>query len=133
MTGVHVPPFGEDLGSFAGTPTAEKNRHSLKGNHGRVLFLLYNLQVFTSVALFSILISPLNAFPWVLNGLVEAWVSIKRVQQFLKLTELNLGEYYLSQVAVLALWRRRYSFSQAFYGDYLVSKSSDFTNPNPNL
>ena len=41
------------------------------------------------------LISPLNAFPWVLNGLVEAWVSIKRVQAFLSLHELDLAHYYL--------------------------------------
>ena len=74
------------------------------------------------MALFSILISPLNAFPWVLNGLVEAWVSIKRVQQFLKLTELNLGEYYLTQVAVLALLCRSYmySFSWVPFADYIV-------------
>eukprot|EP00051_Salpingoeca_urceolata_P023211 m.390480 g.390480 ORF g.390480 m.390480 type:complete len:821 (+) comp20078_c0_seq3:722-3184(+) len=39
--------------------------------------------VFTSLALFNILIGPLNAFPWVLNGLVEAWVSIRRVEGFL--------------------------------------------------
>ena len=52
------------------------------------------LQVFTSVALFNMLISPLNAFPWVLNGLVEAWVSIKRVQAFLSLEELDLAHYY---------------------------------------
>ncbi|PSN57205.1 hypothetical protein C0J52_05033 [Blattella germanica] len=31
--------------------------------------------VFTSIALLNMLISPLNAFPWVLNGLTEAWVS----------------------------------------------------------
>ncbi len=47
------------------------------------------------MALFSILISPLNAFPWVLNGLVEAWVSAKRVQEFLRLEELDLDRYYL--------------------------------------
>lgn len=35
---------------------------------------------FASVALLNMLIGPLNAFPWVLNGLVEAWVSMKRVQ-----------------------------------------------------
>lgn len=35
---------------------------------------------FTSVALLNMLIGPLNAFPWVLNGLTEAWVSLKRVQ-----------------------------------------------------
>lgn len=50
--------------------------------------------MFTSVALFNMLISPLNAFPWVLNGLVEAWVSIKRVQAFLSLEELDLAHYY---------------------------------------
>lgn len=31
------------------------------------------------------LIGPLNAFPWVVNGLVEAWVSVQRVQQFVDL------------------------------------------------
>lgn len=41
------------------------------------------------------LISPLNAFPWVLNGLVEAWVSLKRVQAFLSLSELDPNEYYM--------------------------------------
>ena len=51
-------------------------------------------QVFTSVALFNILISPLNAFPWVINGLMEAWVSIKRVNSFLQLKELDPKAYY---------------------------------------
>lgn len=36
---------------------------------------------YTSVALLNMLIGPLNAFPWVLNGLIEAWVSVKRVQE----------------------------------------------------
>ena len=40
------------------------------------------------------LISPLNAFPWVINGLVEAYVSLKRVQSFLSLPELSLCHYY---------------------------------------
>lgn len=35
--------------------------------------------LFTSLALFNMLIGPLNAFPWVVNGLVEAWVSHKRI------------------------------------------------------
>lgn len=50
--------------------------------------------MFTSVALFNILISPLNAFPWVINGLMEAWVSTKRVQRFLQLDELDWSKYY---------------------------------------
>lgn len=39
--------------------------------------------IFTSMALLNMLIAPLNAFPWVLNGLTEAWVSLKRIQKML--------------------------------------------------
>lgn len=39
--------------------------------------------VFTTIALLNMLIAPLNAFPWVLNGLTEAWVSVKRIQRIL--------------------------------------------------
>ncbi|XP_003727446.1 multidrug resistance-associated protein 7 [Strongylocentrotus purpuratus] len=54
-------------------------------------------KVFTSLALFSILIGPLNAFPWVLNGVIESWVSIKRVQEFMDLEESDLATYYQSE------------------------------------
>uniref|UniRef100_A0A6P7GXY0 Multidrug resistance-associated protein 7-like n=1 Tax=Diabrotica virgifera virgifera TaxID=50390 RepID=A0A6P7GXY0_DIAVI len=40
------------------------------------------------------LVSPLNAFPWVLNGLTEAWVSLKRIQKLLDLPYMNLNEIY---------------------------------------
>ncbi|XP_063975408.1 ATP-binding cassette sub-family C member 10 isoform X2 [Diachasmimorpha longicaudata] len=50
--------------------------------------------VFTSMALLNMLIGPLNAFPWVLNGLTEAWVSVKRIQRLLDLTDLNISTYY---------------------------------------
>ncbi|XP_069682959.1 ATP-binding cassette sub-family C member 10 [Periplaneta americana] len=50
--------------------------------------------VFTSVALLNMLIGPLNAFPWVLNGLTEAWVSIKRLQRLLELPDMDLANYY---------------------------------------
>ncbi|XP_062527496.1 ATP-binding cassette sub-family C member 10 isoform X2 [Bombyx mori] len=50
--------------------------------------------VFTTVALINMLIAPLNAFPWVLNGLTEAWVSIKRIQKLLDLPDMNSEEYY---------------------------------------
>ena len=53
--------------------------------------------MFTSVSLFAILIGPLNAFPWVINGMVEAWVSVKRVQEFLSLEELDLGSFYVNK------------------------------------
>eukprot|EP00794_Sanderia_malayensis_P019839 gene19839-21781_t len=51
-------------------------------------------KVFTSMSLFTILIGPLNAFPWVINGLMEAWVSVKRINRFLTLHEVNLEDYY---------------------------------------
>ncbi|XP_046472173.1 ATP-binding cassette sub-family C member 10 isoform X1 [Neodiprion pinetum] len=50
--------------------------------------------VFTSMALLNMLIGPLNAFPWVLNGLTEAWVSIKRIQRFMELPDLDPDAYY---------------------------------------
>ena len=40
------------------------------------------------------LISPLNAFPWVINGLVQARVSFRRVQEFLSLDNLSWFSYY---------------------------------------
>ncbi|XP_068230080.1 ATP-binding cassette sub-family C member 10 isoform X2 [Palaemon carinicauda] len=51
-------------------------------------------RVFTAVALFNMLIMPLNAFPWVINGLVEAWVSLKRIERLMKLPEQDLMNYY---------------------------------------
>jgi ABC-type multidrug transport system fused ATPase/permease subunit len=55
--------------------------------HTRIFTLLvknFCFQVFTSIALLNMLIAPLNAFPWVLNGLTEAWVSLKRIQRLLE-------------------------------------------------
>ncbi|OAD58395.1 Multidrug resistance-associated protein 7 [Eufriesea mexicana] len=50
--------------------------------------------VFTSMALLNMLILPLNAFPWVLNGLTEAWVSLKRIQRMLDLPDVDMTSYY---------------------------------------
>ncbi|XP_055853767.1 ATP-binding cassette sub-family C member 10 [Episyrphus balteatus] len=49
---------------------------------------------YTSVALLNMLIGPLNAFPWVLNGLVEAWVSVRRLQELFELPNLDFSSYY---------------------------------------
>ena len=40
-------------------------------------------KVVASLALFNTLILPLNSYPWVLSGAVEAWVSLGRLQSFL--------------------------------------------------
>ncbi|GMH15889.1 hypothetical protein Nepgr_017730 [Nepenthes gracilis] len=49
--------------------------------------------VFTCVALFNTLISPLNSFPWVINGLIDAVISTRRLSRFLACSEhtLKLG------------------------------------------
>lgn len=55
-------------------------------------------KVFTTLALVGMLILPLNAFPWVLNGTLEAKVSLDRIQLFLSLHDQDFGAYY-SQVS----------------------------------
>lgn len=49
---------------------------------------------YTSVALLNLLIGPLNAFPWILNGLMEAFVSLRRVQELVDLDNIDLSSYY---------------------------------------
>ncbi|XP_018013126.1 ATP-binding cassette sub-family C member 10 [Hyalella azteca] len=51
-------------------------------------------RVFTAVALFNMLIMPLNAFPWAINGLVEGFVSNKRIANLLEEVEQDLSQYY---------------------------------------
>ncbi|XP_028265903.1 multidrug resistance-associated protein 7 isoform X2 [Parambassis ranga] len=51
-------------------------------------------KVFTTLALVGMLITPLNAFPWVLNGVLEAKVSLERTQRFFELTNQDLQAYY---------------------------------------
>ncbi|XP_014031660.1 ATP-binding cassette sub-family C member 10 isoform X2 [Salmo salar] len=51
-------------------------------------------KVFTALALVGMLIVPLNSFPWVLNGTLEAKVSLDRIQRFLKLPNQDLDAYF---------------------------------------
>uniref|UniRef100_A0ACD6AEE6 Uncharacterized protein n=1 Tax=Avena sativa TaxID=4498 RepID=A0ACD6AEE6_AVESA len=43
--------------------------------------------VFTCVALFNTLISPLNTFPWVINGMIDAVISSRRLANYLSTPE----------------------------------------------
>jgi len=52
-------------------------------------------KVFTSIALFNMLITPLNAFPWVINALIEARISLKRIEGYISLPEINFDNYYV--------------------------------------
>ncbi|XP_074093124.1 ATP-binding cassette sub-family C member 10 isoform X2 [Macrotis lagotis] len=67
-----------------------------------VIFITYVLmghqltatKVFTALALIGMLILPLNNFPWVINGLLEAKVSLERLQRFLDLPDHDPLTYY---------------------------------------
>ncbi|XP_069930768.1 ATP-binding cassette sub-family C member 10 isoform X2 [Oryctolagus cuniculus] len=67
-----------------------------------VIFITYVLmghqltatKVFTALALVRMLILPLNNFPWVINGLLEAKVSLDRIQCFLDLPNHSPQAYY---------------------------------------
>ncbi|NXR48741.1 MRP7 protein, partial [Hippolais icterina] len=52
-------------------------------------------KVFTALALVGMLILPLNGFPWVLNAILEAKVSLDRIQQFFELMDQDLEAYYV--------------------------------------
>uniref|UniRef100_A0A4W3JSC8 ATP-binding cassette, sub-family C (CFTR/MRP), member 10 n=1 Tax=Callorhinchus milii TaxID=7868 RepID=A0A4W3JSC8_CALMI len=54
-------------------------------------------KVFTTLALVEMLIMPLNNFPWILNGILEAKVSLERIQRFLKLSDQDLSSYYTTR------------------------------------
>jgi ATP-binding cassette, subfamily C (CFTR/MRP), member 10 len=45
-------------------------------------------KVFTALALFNTLITPINAFPWVINGLVQGRVSVLRFKKFMNAPDL---------------------------------------------
>ncbi|GIM00922.1 hypothetical protein Vretimale_5804, partial [Volvox reticuliferus] len=67
---------------------------------------------FTALSLFQLLTAPLNAFPWVVNGVVEAVVSVRRLQDYLSRSEtkalwayedleLHLGDLHPATAATL--------------------------------
>ncbi|XP_059501095.1 ATP-binding cassette sub-family C member 10 isoform X3 [Stegostoma tigrinum] len=54
-------------------------------------------KMFTALALVGMLIQPLNNFPWVLNGILQAKVSLDRIQRFLQLSDQDLSTYYMAR------------------------------------
>ncbi|KAG7220300.1 hypothetical protein INR49_018292 [Caranx melampygus] len=72
---------------FLASRILSNNKDMLRHKDSRV-------KVFTTLALVGMLIIPLNAFPWVLNGILEAKVSLERIQRFFKLTNQDLQAYY---------------------------------------
>ncbi|XP_070518623.1 ATP-binding cassette sub-family C member 10 isoform X2 [Cardiocondyla obscurior] len=98
--------------------------------------------VFTTMALLNMLIGPLNGFPWVLNGLTEAWVSLKRIQRLLDLPDMNASLYYtditpdvdlLLQNVTLIVNRPRNNEIAVNASSNLVNASSSSTNIKKNV
>ncbi|CAG5133932.1 unnamed protein product [Candidula unifasciata] len=95
-------------------------------------------KVFTSLSLFLMLISPLNAFPWVINGLVEAWVSLKRVHKFVCLEDTDPDHYYTSVAGNCSpvVWLKNASFtwtnSHCEDSDSITSVVEDSRNEGEN-
>ena len=65
---------------------------------GLFQFQLTAAKVFTAMALFGMLTGPLNAFPFVVNGMVEAAVSIRRISQFLTLPAMIRQDYFDAKI-----------------------------------
>lgn len=59
--------------------------------------------MFTALALVGMLILPLNNFPWILNAVLEAKVSLDRIQNFLELSDQNLDDYYSKGMVVMGV------------------------------
>jgi len=81
-------------------------------------------KVFTSVALFSMLTGPLNAFPWVLNGLVESLVSLKRLDAFLALQEFNPDDYFSRMYDIADVRQERNNRIVIVNGNFSHEKSA---------
>lgn len=64
--------------------------------------------VFTCVALFNTLISPLNSFPWVINGMIDAVISSRRLSNYLSTPEHHSSELAAS-ADLLKHHRKRYT------------------------
>lgn len=52
--------------------------------------------VFTTVSLLNLLVYPMNAFPWILTGVLEAWVSLGRLEAFLCGSDFEKGQAKLA-------------------------------------
>nr|CAB3469604.1 unnamed protein product [Digitaria exilis] len=64
--------------------------------------------VFTCVALFNTLISPLNSFPWVINGMIDAVISSRRLSNYLSTPEHHSSELTASD-DILTYQFKRYT------------------------
>ncbi|KAF8698000.1 hypothetical protein HU200_035504 [Digitaria exilis] len=62
--------------------------------------------VFTCVALFNTLISPLNSFPWVINGMIDAVISSRRLSNYLSTPEHHSPELTASDVILKYQFKR---------------------------
>lgn len=59
---------------------------------------LTSSRVYTSIALFNMLISPLNAFPWVVNGVIDGIVSTRRLEKLFRLDQFKFCSLFRRDV-----------------------------------
>lgn len=96
---------------------------------GVYVLLGYSLDaatVFTSLSLFNMLISPLNSFPWVINGLIEAFISLQRLGRFLSCTELNSNQGGIGALQV----KRGGIFPSGNHNEKIVEDMQDISIKN---
>lgn len=85
-------------------------------------------KVFTSLSLFNMLIAPLNAFPWVLNGLIEAWVSMKRIEAYLVSADFSrIDDLRTSSLDFIKSPHQEESLHHQYYHNYSVRSSRSST------
>ena len=51
-------------------------------------------KIFTALTLINMLIFPLNAYPWVINGTMEGWVSLNRLQALMDTNVIDYQQIY---------------------------------------
>ena len=87
-------------------------------------------KVFTSVALFAMLTGPLNAFPWALNGLIEALVSIKRLKNFLAMNTIQPEQFYEAEDSpenVILIENATFTHTSDLTSEDFILENLDFT------
>ncbi|XP_069092380.1 ATP-binding cassette sub-family C member 10-like isoform X2 [Pleurodeles waltl] len=70
--------------------------------------------VFTTLSLIDMLMLPLNLFPWMLTAIVQAKVSLDRIERFLQVPDQDVDSYYITAPASnpeLAIEVRNATFS----------------------
>lgn len=82
------------------------------------------VQVFTTIALLNMLIFPMNALPWIVNGVMESRVSLKRIGRLLSAVDQDPQESGSTEIRrYLHLNTTRSEWSQDLYSGSVLNPS----------